>query len=65
MLFGDVEKRIGREGDRPACLHAFEDEAEMAKMFACDVLEQPLPKRSRKEPASAYDRLLGVEEFYT
>jgi len=65
VLFGEVEKRIGREGDLPACLGAFEDEAERAKMFACDVLDRPLPKRSRKEPASAYDRLLGVEEFYT
>ena len=65
MLFGDVERRIGREGEQPACLQAFEDEAVRAKMFACDVLEQPLPKRSRKEPVSAYDRLLGVEEFYT
>jgi len=65
MLFGDVEKRIGREGDLPACLNVFENETERAKMFACDVLDRPLPKRSRKEPVSAYDRLLGVEEFYT
>ena len=36
----------------------------MAKVFACDILEGPLPKHFRKAPAGVYDRVLGFEEFY-
>ena len=65
VLFGEVEKRIGREGDFPECFRPLGDPDLVLRMFACDTLEKPLPKRSRKDPVGAYDQLLGVEEFYT
>ena len=65
VLFEEVEKRIGRDGDFPDCFRPFGDGETLMKMLSCDALEMPLPKRSRKEPCSVYDRLLGVEEFYT
>ncbi len=65
VLFSEVEKRIGRNEDFPSSFRPFGDAAMLAKMLACDAIEQPLPKRSRKEPISVYDQLLGVEEFYT
>jgi hypothetical protein len=42
-----------------------QDEGQMAKVFACDILDGPLPKHFRKTPAGVYDRVLGFEEFYT
>ncbi len=63
-LFTEVEKRIGREGDTPECLRPFADADLLTRALACDVLEQPLPKRSRKEPVGEFDRLFGAEEFY-
>lgn len=65
MLLAEVDKRLEGTADQPACLAAFTDADQLAKALACDVLEYPLPKRSRTEPAGAYDRLFSVEEFYT
>jgi len=65
VLFSEVEKRIGREGDNPECFQPFGDAAVIDRALACDTLAQPLPKRGRKEPVGAYDQLFGVEEFYT
>ncbi|MFA6931146.1 MAG: FHA domain-containing protein [Lentisphaeria bacterium] len=45
-------------------LNALQDKAQMAKVFACDILDGPLPKHFRAVPASVYDRILGFEEFY-
>jgi pSer/pThr/pTyr-binding forkhead associated (FHA) protein len=42
-----------------------QDESQMAKVFACDILDGPLPKHFRKTPAGVYYRVLGFEEFYT
>ncbi|MDD4025697.1 MAG: hypothetical protein PHN85_07220, partial [Kiritimatiellae bacterium] len=64
MLLGEVVKRIGLEGDSPEMLAVFQDRAVMDKVLACDTLDNPMPRRSRQEPAGAYDRVLGVEEFY-
>lgn len=64
VLFSEVEKRIGREGDFPDCFRPFGDPDVLLRALACDTLEKPLPKRSRKDPVGAYDQLLGVEEFY-
>ena len=36
----------------------------MGKVFACDAIENQLPRRSRNTPSGEYDRMLGVEEFY-
>ena len=64
LLFGEIEKRIGREGDNPPEMIVLQDQAVMSKVLACDSLDAPLPRRSRKEPLGEYDRVLGVEEFY-
>ena len=64
MLFGEIEKRIGREGENPEILGVLQDQTVMGKALACDSLASPLPRRSRKEPSGEYDRVLGVEEFY-
>ncbi len=65
VLFSEVEKRIGRQDENPECFRPFGDSELLAQALACDSLQSPLPKRSRREPVGAYDRLLGVEEFYT
>ena len=65
VLFAEIEKRIGRDGDFPDTFRLFGDAPAVGRALACDVLQQPLPKRSRKEPVGTYDQLLGVEEFYT
>ncbi|MDD4102224.1 MAG: FHA domain-containing protein [Kiritimatiellae bacterium] len=64
MLLGEVVKRIGLEGDSPEMLAVFQDQTVMDKVLACDTLDSPMPRRSRQEPSGAYDRVLGVEEFY-
>ena len=64
VLFAEIEKRIGRDGDFPETFRLFGDAEAVARALACDVLQQPLPKRSRKEPVGMYDQLFGVEEFY-
>lgn len=64
MLLGEVVKRIGLEGDSPEMLGVFQDQAVMDQVFSCDSLDSPMPRRSRQEPSGAYDRVLGVEEFY-
>ena len=65
VLFSEIEKRVGREGDLPDSFRSFGDAALITQTLACDSLQHPLLKRSRKEPVGAYDQLLGVEEFYT
>jgi pSer/pThr/pTyr-binding forkhead associated (FHA) protein len=65
VLFSEVEKRIGRDGDFPETFRLFADLPGLTQALGCDVLQQPLPKRSRKEPVGVYDRLFGVEEYYT
>lgn len=65
VLFSEIEKRVGRDGDLPACFVPFGDADALKLLLACDSLQSPLPKRSRKEPIGTYDRLVGIEEFYT
>jgi pSer/pThr/pTyr-binding forkhead associated (FHA) protein len=64
FLFSEIEKRIGREGESEV-INAFQDPLVMEKVLSCDSLMLPLPKRSRRDAAGEYDRVLGVEEFYT
>jgi len=64
VLFSEVEKRAGREGDVPQLLEPFKSIEVLKSVMTCDSLDYPLPKRSRKEPSGEYDRVLGVEEFY-
>lgn len=64
FLFGEIEKRVGRDADEPDVIKALMDTTVMEKVLACDSMAQPLPKRSRREPVGEYDRILGVEEFY-
>jgi len=65
VLFSEVEKRAGREGDIPQFLEPFQNIDTLKSVMACDSLNQTLPKRSRTEPSGEYDRVLGIEEFYT
>ena len=64
-LFSEIEKRVGRGPEEPGVVKALLDPGVMQKVLACDSLEQSLPKRSRRDAAGEYDRILGVEEFYT
>ncbi len=41
------------------------DQKVLTRIFACDSLAGPFPKRTRTEPAGEYDRALGIEYFYT
>ena len=51
-------------GQTPECLVHLGDEAVLRAVLECDCLRKPLPKWARTEPASQYDRVLGVEVFY-
>ncbi|MBP5300975.1 MAG: FHA domain-containing protein [Victivallales bacterium] len=51
-------------GQTPECLAHLGDAKVLAAVLACDCLQKPLPKWGRTEPASQYDRILGVEVFY-
>ena len=64
FLFSEITKRMGGESTEPEVIKAFLNAEVMGKVLACDCLEQGLPKRSRRDNAGEYDRLLGVEEFY-
>lgn len=64
FLFGEIAKRAGVDGEVEV-IKPLEDPLVLAKVLACDSLSMPLPKRSRRDPAGEYDRVLGVEEFYT
>lgn len=56
---------LGENGSTELDGMAFlQDESQMAKVFACDILDGPLPKHFRKTPAGVYDKVLGLEEFY-
>jgi hypothetical protein len=63
-LHKEIEKRMGG-GTAPPGLEALENAAVMSKVFACDSLDQPFPNRARPKPAGEYDRVLGIEEFFT
>ena len=62
-LFGEIDKRVGHDED-PVCIKMLGDTVVMGKVMACDSMALPLPKRSRRDTAGEYDRVLGVEEFY-
>jgi len=65
VLFNAVEKIIGREGATLPHLADFKTIDVMKRVFECDSLNFSLPRRSRNTPSGDYDRLLGVEEFYS
>ena len=64
--FDNVRKATGAEpsGPLPAVLLFWKDEAVLPKVFACDSLDGPLPKRSRQGPEGRYDEAVGIEPFY-
>ncbi len=63
-LFNEIEKRVGHEDVESTTIRILADTVVMGKVMACDSMALPLPKRSRRDPAGEYDRVLGVEEFY-
>ena len=50
-------------GKLPPCVAALADSAAINAVLDCDCFNLPMPKWSRKEPESQYDRILGVEVF--
>lgn len=65
FMVGEITRRIGPDADTTEMLKALLDRAVMQKVMACDSLGSPLPKRNRRDAVGEYDRVLGVEEFYT
>ena len=49
----------------PEHLSCFQNDQVMAQVFRCDVLDGKMPSRMRKSPAGQYDRVLGMEPFYS
>lgn len=60
----ETRQYMTRDGDAPG-LTALESDAVMARVFACDSLDGTFPKRTRQKPAGDYDRVLGIDEFFT
>jgi len=50
-------------GKVPPCLAFVTDSQCLEEVLSCDCLNFPLPKWTRKEPMSSYDKVLGVEIF--
>jgi len=65
FLIGEVKRRVGAESEEPDGMRAITDTEVMSKALSCDSLVSPLPKRNRRDPVGEYDRILGVEEFFT
>lgn len=65
LMFKAVEDVIGRDDATLPYLADFKKIDVMKNVLACDSLNAQLPRRSRKEPSGDYDRMLGVEEFYS
>lgn len=65
FMAGEITKRVGPDVDRADIIKPLLDREVMRKVLACDALESDLPKRNRRDAAGEYDRVLGVEEFYT
>lgn len=63
-LTREARRYMTDAGDAPG-MSALESEEVMARVFACDSLEGPFPKRTREKAAGEYDRVLGVDEFFT
>ncbi len=64
FLLNEAAKGLERQPDPAADLRALLEPATRDPLLTCDTLNTPLPKRSRKDPAGTYDRILGVESFY-
>jgi pSer/pThr/pTyr-binding forkhead associated (FHA) protein len=64
FLYRDLNAQWDGQGV-PRQLTILEDAQVLKNVLRCDCLDGPLPKFSRKEPMGAYDRVLGVENFYT
>ena len=64
-LFREVNKLVPVLDDTiPAQIKAWDDAVALDRVFACDSLDRPMPRRSRKEASGEYDRFLGIEDFY-
>jgi|GEM_PF-1796955 len=45
-------------------LDSWTDPDVLRALLACDCYNQPIPRLTREEPSSTYDRMLGVKRFY-
>jgi len=64
---GEIGYLLGEVGDIGRAVDVvaqWQDEAAIEKVFACDCLGLPFPKRNREEPDSEFDRYLGIRDFF-
>ncbi len=64
FLLNEAAKGLERQPDPAADLRTLLEPAVRDPLLACDTLNTPMPKRSRRDPVGTYDRILGVEFFY-
>ena len=63
-LMDAFTSRISSLEAEPRDLIYWRDAAALEKIFQCDSLGDPFPKRTRTEPVGEYDRAVGIEFFY-
>lgn len=63
-LLDALTSRVSSLDAEPADLIYWRDPAVLEKIFQCDSLAHPFPKRTRTEPVGEYDRAVGIEYFY-
>lgn len=63
-LVARLSPEMPLDGSPPPTFARLTSPVELGKALACDILDHPLPRRTRDTPESAYDTLLGLEEFY-
>lgn len=64
-LYDRLAPLMNPDGQPPEIMALLLNARVMEAVLACDSIGLPMPARSRTEPTSMYDRVLGVEEFYT
>ena len=64
-LYDRLAPLMNAGGEPPEIMALLLNARAMEAVLACDTLRFSMPPRSRTEPTSMYDRVLGVEEFYT
>ncbi|MEY4918644.1 MAG: hypothetical protein RL616_2557, partial [Verrucomicrobiota bacterium] len=63
-LIDGLSSRINSpESESPDLLY-WRNQPALEKVFQCDSLTRPYPKRTRLEPSGEYDRAVGLEFFY-
>ena len=61
----ESEKMLVEDGTLPPVFSGIFDPAVRSRALGCDCLSKPPPSYSTKEPTSDYDRVMGVNVFYS